>query len=238
MPMIRGTSTLLVMLALGAVATADPVISVYNLTIGTNKTLHSLQRMERCEVTGTEFCRVICEEGGSQVELFPFRNGKVRIWIYDAVEHNLVEEIRVNICKREIIAKYDTAHAKFKDVAGLVIDIEDNELVFSGELFSLSAYQELQALAEEGTYQVKGLRLHPWVDSILASSPSAMGPGPGQVNEPPKPPPTEESPAEPSDPAAGAGDGTTESAPAEGAPAEGVESAPSDPVPAGEAATS
>lgn len=163
-------------------AEAPPKITVYNLTIGTNKIVRTSQRMAKCEVQGVENCRIKCEENGSQIELFPYKSGKTTIWVYEAMEKRLIEEIRVNVCSKDIISLYDQAADRYRGVDGLVIDIENDKLVFSGEIFSMQAYQELTSLAQQGKYSVQ-LKLHPYVNAVLAEPTSDLGPLPGQEME-------------------------------------------------------
>lgn len=183
---LRSTSCVVAALLVCGAASADvgstPKVTVINLTIGTNKIITTSGRMARCEVNGTEFCRVKCQENGNSIELFPYKNGKTVIWIYDAIERRLVEEIRVNVCTRELQSLYDQAADRYREIEGLVVDIDSNKLVFTGQIFSMEAYQELQVLKGEGKYAVD-VTLHPYVNAVLSSSPSALGPMPGQEEE-------------------------------------------------------
>ena len=201
----------------------EPRVRVFNLTIGTNLTVNVSQRMARCEVSGSDAVRVKCEQNGSRIELFPFKNGKTTIFVYEAMERRLFEEIRVNVCSKALISLYDQAADRYHKVDGLVIDIDDDQLVFSGEIFSLSAYEELQALGAEGKYRVEGVKLHPYVNAVLAAAPSDLGPLPGQELEAMEEaaasaPPEDEPPAD--DAADDASGEASEAPPEEAAPAE------------------
>jgi len=170
---------------------ADPLVTIHNLTVGTNKTLQSISRIGRCEVTGVENCRVVCKQGGRTIQLFPFVNGKVKIWVYGATGDTVEEELRVNISDRKTIARYDALASRFRGIEGLIIDIDGDRLVMQGSLFSTKDYQRVLDGALDGGYDAGGVRLHPYVNAVLAADPSDMGDPPGTKQEetPPSPAP-------------------------------------------------
>ncbi len=166
---------------------ADPVVTIHNLTVGTNKSLQSVSRIGRCEVTGAKSCRVVCKQGGRTIQLFPFQNGKVRIWVYGATGETVEEELRVNISDRRTIARYDVLASRFRGIEGLIIDIDGDKLVMQGALFSTKDYERVIDGALDGGYDAGGVTLHPYVNAVLAADPADMGDLPGAEAEEPQP---------------------------------------------------
>lgn len=175
--MMRPLGLLGVLLAASS-ALAGPPVHIENLMVGTNQVMETPQRIGKAEVMGEEFCRVKYQQSGTTIEMFPIRHGKTKVWIYDAFDGKPFLELRINVCTKETIALYDRYAGRYRNIEGLVVDIEDNRLTFSGQVFSMTAYREITEAAGAEGYSTQGLELHPYVNAVLAEPLSDLAPPP------------------------------------------------------------